>query len=94
MIMITFAIQNPFFESWKSFKNIRNWHGSTPFKNKYWEAELLKSGDIALFDFTVRTKCDHSGVTLSLGLFNYSITLTLYDNRHWDHGTDDWKKHD
>ena len=89
--MLTFAIQNPYFESWKSFKNIRHWHGSTPFKNKYWEAEVLKSGDIVLFDFTVRTRCNHAGVTLSLGLFNYSITLTLYDNRHWDHNTDTYK---
>ena len=84
MINLTLAIQNPFFQSWKSFKNIRNWHGSTPFKNKYWEAELLKSGDIVLFDFTVRTRCDHAGATLSLGLFDYSITVSLYDNRHWD----------
>jgi hypothetical protein len=91
--MLTFAIQNPFFQSWKSFKNIRNWHGSTPFKNKYWEAELLKSGDIVLFDFTVRTRCDHAGVGLSLGLFNYSINVTLYDNRHWDHNTDTYKEY-
>jgi hypothetical protein len=94
MIVATFAIQNPFFESWKSFKNIRNWHGSTPFRNKYWEVELLKNGCIVAFDFTVRTRCDHAGTTLGLGLFGYSINMTLYDNRHWDHNTGDWKKHD
>ncbi len=91
MIMITFAIQNPFFKSWKSFKNIRHWHGATPVKNKYWEAEVLKSGDIVLFDFTVRAQCDHPGATLSLGLFDYSITVSLYDNRHWDHNTNTYK---
>ena len=85
MIVITFAIQNPYFESWKSFKNIRHWHGSTPFKNKYWEVELLKIGCIVEFDFTVRTRCDHAGTTLGLGLFGYSINVTLYDNRHWDY---------
>jgi hypothetical protein len=90
MIVITFAIQNPYFQSWKSFKNIRNWHGSTPFKNKYWEFELLKNGCIVEFDFTVRTRCDHAGTTLGLGLFGYSINATLYDNRHWDHKTDTW----
>jgi hypothetical protein len=91
MIVITFAIQNPFFKSWKSFKNIRCWHGATPFKNKFWEVEILKSGEIVMFDLTVRTQCDHAGTTLGLGLFNYTINLTLYDNRHWDHGTDAYK---
>jgi hypothetical protein len=90
MIIVTFAIQNPYFESWKSFKHLRNWHGSTPFRNKYWEFELLKNGCIVEFDFTVRTRCDHAGVTLGLGLFGYSINMTLYDNRHWDHKTNTW----
>jgi hypothetical protein len=94
MIVITFAIQNPYFQGWKDFKHIRNWHGSTPIKNKYWEFELLKNGCIVEIDFTVRTRCDHAGVTLGLGLVGYSINATLYDNRHWDHETDTWKKHD
>ena len=88
MIVITFAIQNPFFKSWRQFKNIRNWHGATPFKNKFWEVELTKSGEIVMFDFTVRTRCDHAGTTLGLGLFGHSINATLYDNRHWDHIND------
>ena len=94
MIVITFAIQNPYFQSWKSFKNIRNWHGSTPFKNKYWEFEVMKSGEIVMFDLTVRIRCDHAGTTLGLGLFGYSINMTLYDNRHWDHKTNTWQAHD
>lgn len=85
MIVVTFSIQNPNFEGWKSFKNIRNWHGATPFKNKFWEVELLKNGNIVEFDFTVRARCDHAGTTLGLGLFGYSINATVYDNRHWDH---------
>jgi len=94
MIVITFSIQNPFFKSWRQFKNIRNWHGATPFQNKFWEVEILKSGEIVMFDFTVRTRCDHAGTTLGLGLFGYSINMTLYDNRHWDHVTDKWSTDD
>lgn len=85
MIVITVAIQNPNFESWKSFKNIRNWAGKLPFENKFWEFEILKTGCIVEFDFTIRTRCDHTGATLCLGLFGYSVNATIYDNRHWDH---------
>jgi hypothetical protein len=94
MIVLTFAIQNPYFKGWRDFKNIRNWHGTLPFKNKYWEFEVMRSGSLLEFDFTVRTRCDHAGVTLGLGLFNYSVNLTAYDNRHWDHETNTWKVYD
>jgi hypothetical protein len=91
MIAVTFSIQNPYFRSWRDFKNIRNWHGHLPWKNKYWEFEVLQSGALVEFDFTVRTRCDHSGATLGLGLFGYSINATLYDNRHWDVENNCWK---
>jgi hypothetical protein len=90
MLALTFSLQNPYFKGWRDFKNIRHWHGSLPFKNKYWEFEVMRSGALAEFDFTVRTRFDHAGVTLGLGLFNYSVNLTAYDNRHWDHMTDTW----
>jgi hypothetical protein len=91
MIVITFSLQNPYFKGWRDFKNIRNWHGATPFKNKFWEVELLKSGEIVMFDLTVRTRCDHAGTTLGLGLLGYTINITLYDNRHWDVENNCWK---
>lgn len=94
MIAITFALQNPNFRSWRDFKNIRNWTGRLPIKNKYWEVEVLKSGSLVEFDFTVRTRCDHAGITLGLGLFNYSVNFTAYDNRHWDHETNNWSTND
>lgn len=85
MIAITIVIQNPGFRDWKSFKNIRNWSGDTPFKNKFWEFELIKNGCIVEIDFTIKTRCDHAGVTLRLGLFGYSFNASIYDNRHWDY---------
>lgn len=94
MIAVTFSLQNPYFKSWRDFKNIRNWHGYLPFENKYWEFEVLRSGALIEFDFTVRTRCDHAGTTLGLGLFNYAVNLTVYDNRHWDHETNNWSTHE
>jgi hypothetical protein len=88
MIVLTFAVSNPYFKGWRDFKNIRNWAGKLPLKNKYWEFEVMRSGSIVEFDFTMRTRCDHAGVTLGLGLFNYSANFTVYDNRHWDHELD------
>jgi hypothetical protein len=90
MIVLTFSLQNPYFKGLKDFKNIRNWHGSLPFKNKYWEFEVMRSGALIEFDFTVRTRCDHASITLGLGLFNYALNLTAYDNRHWNHETNTW----
>lgn len=87
MLVLTFSIQNPYFEGWRDFKNIRNWHGSLPWTNKYWEFEVMRTGALVEFDFTVRTRCDHAGVTLSLGLLNYSVNFIAYDNRHWESGT-------
>lgn len=85
MIAITIAVQNPRFRDWKSFKNIRNWSGGTILKNKFWEFELIKNGCIVEIDFTIKTRCDHAGATLCLGLFGYSFNASIYDNRHWDH---------
>lgn len=94
MIALTFSLQNPRFTGWRDFKNIRNWHGQLPWKNKYWEVEVMKTGVLIEVDLTVRTRCDHAGITLGLGLFNYSINFTAYDNRHWDHVNNTWSKND
>jgi len=83
MILITLALQNPFFKSFKDFKDIRHWHGSLPFKHKFWEIEVMKAGYLFEFDFGIRTG-DHAGVFLGLGLLNYSCNISYYDNRHAD----------
>lgn len=85
MIVLKFNLQNPWFKDWRDFKNIYNSTGSLPVKNKYWEFEVIRSGSIVEFDFTVRTRCDHAGVQLNIGLFNYSVNLSIYDSRHWDY---------
>lgn len=93
MITFIFAIKNPFFKSIQQFKNIRSWHGATPFKNKYWEVEVTRAGYLVELDLTATVRTDHAGVILAIGLFNYSITLSIYDNRHWDYDTNHWVIH-
>lgn len=66
------------------FANLKTWHGSTPFVNKYWEFQFCKTADILSleFSFTTRTEADHAGLKLGLGLFGFAADLTFYDSRH------------
>jgi hypothetical protein len=70
---------------WDRFENIYCCAGKTPIKHKFWEVQVLKSDDIATVDLRITTRCDHAGIDLWVGAFGYSVNLTLYDNRHWNH---------
>ena len=35
---------------------------------------------------------DHSGLELTFGFFAYTITLSVYDNRHWDYNKQKWEE--
>lgn len=37
---------------------------------------------------------DHAGPNIELGLFGYSISIQLHDNRHWNYEDNCWGKHD
>jgi hypothetical protein len=67
------------------FESIKCWFGSTPFKHKYWEIQVMKDNDIIAVDFRVTTRQDHAGVDLWLGLIGYAVNFKFYDNRHWNH---------
>lgn len=83
MIWLKFSIENPWWEDrWASLWNKA---GSTPFKHKYWEVQVMKDTTLIAFDFRVNTRCDHAGVDLLLGLFGYTINAQVYDNRHWNY---------
>jgi hypothetical protein len=87
MINLNFTIRNP----WSNrFDNIRCWHGSTPFANKYWEIQLYKSTDVIDFSFHLTHRQSHAGLRLELGLFGYNADFNFYDNRHWDYETQSW----
>lgn len=88
MIYFNINIRNPAW--WDRWANIRSWSGSTPFKHKYWEVQLTKSGELfrAVFGWTVHQ--DHAGVDLELGLLGYQVDFNLHDSRHWDHDNHCW----
>ncbi len=37
---------------------------------------------------------DHGGYIFTFGLFGFIIELSVTDNRHWDHLTNDWENDD
>lgn len=43
--------------------------------------------------FNIDLECrgsDHAGPKLNLGLFGYSLSVELHDNRHWNDEADRW----
>lgn len=66
------------------FVTLKSWHGSTPFANKHWEAEILKTTDIVSVEFSVslRSQVDHAGIRVGLGLLGYNFGFSFYDLRH------------
>lgn len=91
MIYLNLNLRNP----WGSdFKNIKGWTGPTPFKNKFWEVQIIRNDNWLRVEFEFTVMQDHAGVNLELGLFGYEIHFTVYDNRHWDYERKEWKVYD
>lgn len=89
MIYFNVNLRNP---KWvERFENIKVWHGATPFKNKYWEVQVIKNDNLLRIEFEFTAKQDHAGVNLELGLFGYEIHFTFYDNRHWNYERSEWE---
>ncbi len=90
MINLRFSLENPW---WDRFANIW-WHsGKTPFENKFWEVQVMKSDDIVAFDLRITTRTDHAGAELWLGLLGYAVNFHFYDHRHWNSDTGKWQVH-
>lgn len=88
MIYFNFNIRRPGW--WNRFANIKNWHGSTPVKHKYWEVQIIKNDNLFRVEFGWTVKEDHAGVNLELGLLGYEIHATVYDSRHWNAEENRW----
>lgn len=43
------------------------------------------------FDFNIRWKTDHAGVSLWLGLLGFDVGLYFHDTRHWDYENNRWE---
>ena len=83
MISFSFNIRVP---GSNRFNNIKCWHGSTPFRNKFWELQIYKGADIVDFFVDVTARQSHSGMRLCLGLFGVTVEFAIYDSRHWSEG--------
>ena len=88
MIDLKFSVTNPW---WERFDSLYSTSGSTPFKNKFWEIQVMKSDDIATVDLRITTRQSHAGMDLWLGIFGYAVNLQFYDSRHWDYELKDWQ---
>jgi hypothetical protein len=88
MIYFNCNLRNPWGGNFKSI-----WHkaGSTPFKNKYWEVQVIKNDNWFRIEFSFTIREDHAGTNFELGLFGYEIHFTFYDNRHWNYEKGRWQ---
>lgn len=81
MIHFDFSITNPWAKQWR---NIRSWHGDTPWAHKHWEVEVIQSANIIAVAFSLTHRQDHAGIRIGAALLGYEIQATIYDSRHWD----------
>jgi hypothetical protein len=89
MINLRFQIDSPC--TWDYFKNLGCLHGSFT-KNKHWELEHnYYSGSLVDCEFQINRQSDHAGLTVTIGLLGYGISFRIYDHRHWDYETNNWK---
>jgi hypothetical protein len=92
ILTLRFELTNPF-DRWDYFKNLGCLSGRIPFtESKAWELEhTYYSPMLADADIRWTRSTDHAGLNIVLGLLGYAIHVTIYDTRHWDYDTDNWK---
>lgn len=63
-------------------------------ERKYFEIQAVKfDHEFTLLKFDLNVSIwghDHAGVNLEVALFNYTLILNLYDNRHWNYEENRW----
>lgn len=84
MIHFNLNISNPWAKQWR---NIRCWHGNTPWAHKHWEVEVMQSADIIAVEFSLTHRQNHAGIRIGAAMLGYEIQATIYDSRHWDDKT-------
>ena len=73
------------------FNNIKCWHGSTPFKNKFWELQIYQSADILDLFVRITHKQSHAGLHMGIALIGFNLEFQFYDNRHWNAEYEIWQ---
>ena len=87
MIYFVFTLKNPF--SKQEFNNVFSKAGHV-IGHKYWEFEVYKTKAIFDIDFNLSFRQDHAGISLGIGLFGYTVSGKIYDNRHWNSAESRW----
>jgi hypothetical protein len=90
MINFNFSIENPWSSRWDIVLSTHRLLG----QYKAIEFNIYRSNTIVNFEFNLRTRTDHAGLNLHLGIFSYQIEFSLYDTRHWDHEKKEWCSYD
>lgn len=92
MIELNFVLLNPWANS--KFDNLFN-RTKAVSKNKAIEFEICRwTKELAALKIDTNWRgMDHAGPSIEIGLLGYSITLKLYDIRHWDYSNNSWQKY-
>lgn len=89
MIHLSLILRNPFQKRY--WNSLRCWSKQLT-KNKAIEVQVMKESDLLIeVTFSIRTRIDHGGLTLSLGLIGYSVDFKFYDIRHWNYNDNCWE---
>ena len=88
MLNFTFTVGSPFPEFFKNLGCASGGLGS----HRAWEVEhTYYSRELVSIEFSLTQRRDHAGLTVCLGLLGYAVSGRIYDTRHWDHETNNWR---
>ena len=86
MIYIKFNVRNPWSDRWSSGQS----YSGEISEHKFWELQFMKTADLICFELSYSINQDHAGFNIELGLAGYSVSFSVYDNRHWDWENKTW----
>ena len=86
MFNFSFCVGIPFVNL---FKNVYCKSGQLT-KHKAYEIEVLRTNNIVAAQVSITTGRDHAGTSVSIDLFTWHTSFSLYDTPHWDYEKDKW----
>jgi len=95
MINFDFTLDNPFHLEDSKFSTIYAVNKRLS-ENKTFECEVYRLSDRAFeFGISIHPRFqDHGGYVFSFGILSVIIELSIRDNRHWNHETNDWMNYE
>jgi len=92
MLNLNIYLHNPWYK--ENFQNLFNWSKKVT-KNKVVEFEITRYAHdlLGIHLSTDFTGNDHAGPRFDLALLGYSVSIKMYDTRHWNYEQNDWQKY-